>query len=995
MKVRKLAVALALAGGLGSGMAQALGLGEIELQSWLNEPLDAEISLRQSAGVAPGDVFVNVAPETAYQRVGLERHQFLSKLKFEVVTGADGNLLINVSSREPVREPYLNFLLELTWPNGRLMREYAVLVDPPVYAEDSGAREQVSAPVASTAAPARQTTIRSSESVRRQAAVERAPARGYQADSFGPTGPSDTLWTIAQRMRPDNSVSMQQVMLAIQDLNPDAFIDGNINKLKRGQVLRAPTLDQIQARTKAEATRVVARQNEEIQSPRPVDATRTAQADTAPAQSDGTAAPDELKLLVAEEETTPRTGEEGGSAGGDGTQAGGADAGAAVALEELEATRREKDELSSRLQDMEEQVKTLQRLLELKNTQLAELQGMTEDEAAAALSAEAQEAGAAVADTTGAGSDEDAVQAAGDVAESEGESAADDAEVAGGDEAAIEDGSAAAAEDQAVDGTGSEEAAADADADAGAEVEVAEGAEAPAAATDVAGDEQGEVAEAVEPEAASAPVAAAPVQESKPQQQPVPAQPVKEKGFFGQFIDTIMGNPLYQIALGGGLILLLLLLLLVARKNAKREKDFYDEFNREDDGSGEDAVDLGVAGVAGAAGEGVEETADALAEAETYIAYGRNDQAVQVLETAISREPSRADLRLKLLSVYADNQDHDAFEKQYGEVAALEDDVALQEAEAIRARLDEAEAMPSIDDLESQLRSDSFSLTESEPEQAEPVAEQDQPIEWTLPDELKADEFEASVDEVKENEFGELESDSALETDAEDNSLEFDLSEFELDDEDSVELETEETGESKTEEPAADEELDLDLGLESEEELSLESEDLDESFLDELDAELEKVSGEDDALEELDLEDASLDELELDVSDEDLALMGEFSEADSEPAVDEELGLEDALRELEAEDEIPVVDVAEPAADDLGAGQVTPVTGLDIDEGDLEDDDFDFLAGTDEAATKLDLARAYIEMGDSDGARDILEEVALEGNDEQKAEAQELLKNLS
>src|SRR5690554_209478 len=105
MKVRKLAVALALAGGLGSGMAQALGLGEIELQSWLNEPLDAEISLRQSAGVAPGDVFVNVAPETAYQRVGLERHQFLSTLNIEIVNGADGNLLVNVASPEPVGEP--------------------------------------------------------------------------------------------------------------------------------------------------------------------------------------------------------------------------------------------------------------------------------------------------------------------------------------------------------------------------------------------------------------------------------------------------------------------------------------------------------------------------------------------------------------------------------------------------------------------------------------------------------------------------------------------------------------------------------------------------------------------------------------------------------------------------------------------------------------------------------------------------------------------------
>ena len=68
----------------------------------------------------------------------------------------------------------------------------------------------------------------------------------------------------------------------------------------------------------------------------------------------------------------------------------------------------------------------------------------------------------------------------------------------------------------------------------------------------------------------------------------------------------------------------------------------------------------------------------------------------------------------------------------------------------------------------------------------------------------------------------------------------------------------------------------------------------------------------------------------------------------------------------------------------------------DIDESDLgDDDDFDFLAGTDEAATKLDLARAYIEMGDSDGARDILEEVALEGDDEQKTEAQDLLKNMS
>ncbi len=331
---------------------------------------------------------------------------------------------------------------------------------------------------------------------------------------------------------------------------------------------------------------------------------------------------------------------------------------------------------------------------------------------------------------------------------------------------------------------------------------------------------------------------------------------------------------------------MLLLLLLVARKNAKREKDFYDEFNRGEDDSADDSVDLGTAGVV--AGAAQEETADVLAEAETYIAYGRNDQAIEVLETAISREPSRADLRLKLLSVYADNQDRDAFEKQYGEVAALEDESALQEAEAIRGRLDEAESMPSIDDLESQLRSDSFSLTDNEPEQALSfeTPEQEPEEDWSLSDELKADEFEAAADEVKENEFGELESDSSLETDADDNSVEFDLSDFELDAED-----------------AGLDQLDSEQPAEEEIDLGLEGESLDESFLDELDAELEKVSSEEDSLGELDLEDSSLEELELDVSDEDLALMEEFSEDSESPEVDEELGLEDALQELETEED--------------------------------------------------------------------------------------------
>src|SRR5690606_38451347 len=150
--------------------------------------------------------------------------------------------------------------------------------------------------------------------VRRLAAAVVSLSSSTRAVDFGPPGPSDTLWTIAQQMRPDGSVSMQQVMLAIQDQNPNAFIGGNINRLKRGEVLRIPSLDQIQSRSRAEANRVVAQQNQEFQSPRTVDATDTAQAAAGQGATQAVAG-DELRLLVADESQS-RSTEDGGSAGG-------------------------------------------------------------------------------------------------------------------------------------------------------------------------------------------------------------------------------------------------------------------------------------------------------------------------------------------------------------------------------------------------------------------------------------------------------------------------------------------------------------------------------------------------------------------------------------------------------------------------------------------------------------------------------------------------------
>ncbi|TGN41586.1 FimV/HubP family polar landmark protein [Marinobacter confluentis] len=1049
MKVRKLAVALALAGGLGSGVAQALGLGEIELQSYLNEPLDAEINLRKSEGVSPGDVFVNIAPQSAFERVGIERSYFLTRLNFEVTTAPNGSLVVNISTREPLREPYLNFLVEVTWPNGRLMREYAVLVDPPVYAEESGIREQVSAPASSASGQSSQPRqqARQPEPARTTRSTQSVSMSG--ARTLGPTDSSDTLWTIAAQVRPNNNVSMQQTMLAIQDLNPDAFIDDNINRLKRGEILRIPDENQIRSRSRSEANQEVAVQNRAFSTPRStVDAT----ADSAGSGSDeaaGGSGGDQLRLLAADD-TESRDTSDGGSAGGDGDTAGGVDAGSAVAMEELESARRENEELTGRVDDLQDQVQTLQRLLELKNSQLADLQN-TQGEPTASGSPEAGMA----ADDSSASAD--------DTASAEGTEATDGMD---GVEGAGMDDASADSDDMAAGDAAQDAESQDQASESDSMSDEATGTEGAGAGTDggMTADDAAQSADETDDAAAPAAEQSEPEVAEQPETEAAPAESA-QKSFPGNIIDAISSNPMYQIALGGGLVVLLLLLLLLARRNANREKAFYDQLNNETDGEETDSFDL----TFDEESDGVAPDDDAIAEADAYIAYGRHDQAAQTLETAISREPSRSDLRLKLLGVYADTQDRESFDKQFREIEALDDEAATEEAQTILNRLEEDESMPSIDDLESQLMSggsyedeqdendvkgssfqsdseydieayeapegDDIGLDEDEsPERAlDSDAEdtesltparasdddRDDPIEFDLSDledtEEKGSESEEPFDfSLEEGDLPEGDKD-----DEDDLSLDFETSDLELDDkalpgaEDSDGL-SGDLAETPEKAPESDDRKD-----DKAESLDVDDDgELDESFLDELDAELDKVAGEDDLPEDGD--ESELDDLELDVSDEDLALMEEFSETDEanpsdapktseddDLSLDDELGLEDTLSGEEPADPEQEVEGAEQADEMLSEdGPVDPPvasdpsatrdSGRDIQESDLgDDDDFDFLAGTDEAATKLDLARAYVEMGDVDGARDILEEVALEGNEEQKIEAQELLKNLS
>src|SRR5690554_4840320 len=122
LQVRKLVLAVAAATSMASGMAHALGLGEISVKSALNEPLVAEIELLDTKGLSPDEIRSKLASAEDFSRAGVDRQFFLSNLRFTPVIRQNGKSIVRVTSSQAVREPYLNFLLEVYWPAGRLLK---------------------------------------------------------------------------------------------------------------------------------------------------------------------------------------------------------------------------------------------------------------------------------------------------------------------------------------------------------------------------------------------------------------------------------------------------------------------------------------------------------------------------------------------------------------------------------------------------------------------------------------------------------------------------------------------------------------------------------------------------------------------------------------------------------------------------------------------------------------------------------------------------------
>jgi pilus assembly protein FimV len=339
----------------------ALGLGEIHLNSALNQPFDADIDLVSAADEDLSALRASLASNDTFVRYGLDKPAYLSDFTFRVVRGANGKDVLKVTSPRPVTEPFVTMLVEANWPRGRLLREYTVLLDPPVYAPQSQAAvapvaaPRVSAPAPApspapsgptepfAAAPPAPRTSPSGPAPSRPATTAPAAARSINAGSTYRVRPNDTLWKIASAAHPGSRSDVNRAMVSIYQSNPQAF-DGNINVLKAGSLLKIPTASDVSAISASAAAAEVSRQYRLWR-------------EGVPASEGPEATSGRLRLVTPEQGTTA------------------ASTATAPKAATPAAPGAASPEVQSRVQQLEAELAEAKRLLEVRNAELATLQG--------------------------------------------------------------------------------------------------------------------------------------------------------------------------------------------------------------------------------------------------------------------------------------------------------------------------------------------------------------------------------------------------------------------------------------------------------------------------------------------------------------------------------------------------------------------------------------------------------------------------------------------
>jgi pilus assembly protein FimV len=677
-----LAVALVLTLGLAVTGAHAAGLGRLNVQSALGQPLRADVEVPSVGQDEAATLQVRLAPQAAFRQANLEFNPALTQLRFDLEARPDGKYVVHVTSAQPVNEPFLDLLLELSWSTGRVLREYTVLLDPPglktapeivapVAAETQpvapapspsvtvpeAAPAPIPAPAAAAAppaAPAPEPAVQAEpapapapapEPVASTPKPEPSPAAAEvqpPASTTYKVKPGDTLGQIALQNK-SSSVSLDQMLVALLRANPKAFIKNNVNLVLAGSSLSIPSDTEAQSIQQADARREVSTQSADFAAYRSRLAQVAAAAPAPPPAAPKNAAQGKVTTQVEDKGAPPKAGDQLKIA-----KAEEANATAAKSADEAAIRQRMLKEEQSRAEALKKTNEKLAKELEVASKAAALAQQQARDKAAAEqLKAEAA--------ATKAKAEADAAKAKADAAAAKAKAEADAA--------------AAKAKAQADALQAKADAAAAAKARADAEIAARVKAEADKAAA------VKNASPAAEPAPASVakaePVPAVPASVAKPEPAPKPAESAPAPASGGEsLLDQLLSAPVL-----GGLVVVLLAALFGINFYRKRMVERSDQFKATVDGmranslfgaTGGQSVDTSATSTFNssfipAASQLDSNEVDPVAEADVYIAYGREEQAEEILKEALRLQPDRVGVRAKLLEIYSRRGEKAAF----------------------------------------------------------------------------------------------------------------------------------------------------------------------------------------------------------------------------------------------------------------------------------------------------------------------------------------------
>jgi pilus assembly protein FimV len=626
LKTLTCAVSTAL---LMTSVAHGAGLGKLTVLSSLGQPLRAEIELTSVSNDEAGGLVAKLAPVEAFRTANIDFNPALMSLRF-AVEQRNGRQLIRVTSSQPVNEPFVDMLLELSWNGGKLVREYTFLLDPadlrqtqsaqvaaPVDVGGSTSRASAApaapsasaAPAAPARAPANSSTPNAASRVNAPSTpapvAEPKPAREAGEEYRVKSG--DTLGKIAGQMKP-TEVSLDMMLVALYRANPDAFIGNNMNRLRAGRILNLPSTDTVRGTSDAEAKSLVVAHAADFAAYRNKLAGQVGRSAPSKAPDAGQSATGKISAKVEERATPANEAKDRLKLSKANPAAATAGKTAEAGVEDKIAKQQQAADAAARVKELEKNVNDLEKLMAVKSKTMQE-----QAKSAASASAPA------------------------------GKTAAAPAPAATPAPAAATPAPAAAP------------------------------VPTPTPATPAADAAAAKVPDLTE--------SAAPPAKPKPKPavlKPVTPSPIEEPGVFDTLMDNMASVGIALVALLGGAG------LLIARRRKKMEELAMPATEMGDPGTqahslfartGGQSVDTSNSvfnsNFAPSASQLDTNEVDPIAEADVYIAYGRDVQAEEILKEALRMHPERQSVRLKLLEIYATRKDIRSFETHAGELFSI------------------------------------------------------------------------------------------------------------------------------------------------------------------------------------------------------------------------------------------------------------------------------------------------------------------------------------